>query len=57
MYCVLTGWVSNSRLSTVKIALISVLVLIREKNQRLEAVRGVVDCIYRARRAPPKGAP
>ena len=37
-----TGWVSNSILSTVKTMLISG--VIREKNQRLEAVRGV-HCI------------
>ena len=42
---VVTGWVSNSILSTVKTMLISL--VFREKNQRLEVVRGVlVHCIY-----------
>ena len=41
--CGVTGWVSNSILSTVKTMLISG--VIREKNQRLEAVTGV-DLIY-----------
>ena len=37
-----TGWLSNSILSTVKTMLISI--VLREKKQRLEAVRGV-HCI------------
>ena len=39
----ITGWLSNAILSTLKTMLVSR--RIREKNQRVEVVRGV-DCIY-----------